>query len=118
MKKLQNLKKKLKKWKKVFPHNHMTIDIKKLEGKINKIGWLVITKNFRNGSNSYALRITEKIISKFNTWEKLLDYISEKLIGGFSFGYTITVNYTSSKPKQPCKTLIFKKIIIEKLVIK
>lgn len=64
------------------------------------LGWYLITKDFRGGSRSYGLKITEEIRSKYsNAWDELFEYIGDNTDGGHCSGYTIKSMKVIGKPQ-------------------
>jgi hypothetical protein len=83
---------------------------------IKKLGWVRITKVFKGGDTIFALKITKKIIKKFEQWETLFEFIGKNFDGGHSGGYSCKAVYCKIKPKADY-TLRLKAITREELVI-
>ncbi len=81
-----------------------------------KLGWYLITKSFRGGSQQFAFRITKKIAEKFDAWDNLFEYIGEHTGGGHENGYSISAKYQKHKPNVK-ETLRFSLVTKEELTI-
>ena len=99
-----------------------------------KLGWYLITKKFRGGEHRFALKLTKKIVNKFQNikiigkppgtvvetglnWDELFEYIGEHTDGGHADGYNLTAKFCKTKPKADY-TLRLVKRTEERLVLR
>jgi hypothetical protein len=63
-------------------------------------GWYLVTKYYRGGMTTYALKVTKEIQGRFDDdMEELQLYIGDNTDGGTENGWTVKTEYQATKPK-------------------